>query len=174
MKNVVIAVLTGLTLASCSKSEVPESLTTLQSEVTEAMNMLSNLDSASIAEQYNKVKPYFEYLSTTDYDSTLKDVYIKDLTWLDRYQRAIFKWQGKHRSHLMELEESASQLKDLTHDAIYNQIDTNELRIFIKQERNAIEGVLRNIRTRGGEILFYGNGADSMATRLDSIFPDIQ
>lgn len=174
MKNVVLVLLAGLTLTSCSKNEVPETLVTLQGEVTEAMDMLSNLDSVSIAEQYNKVKPYYEYLTTIEYDSTLKDIYIKDLTWLDRYQRAIYKWKGKHSSHMIELKESASQLADLAHDAVYNQVDTNELRIFIKQERNAIEGVLRNIRSRGGEILYYGNGVDSMVTRLDSIFPDIQ
>lgn len=174
MKKIGLAAIAAISLTACSKVETPEVFNELQGEVTEALDMMSHLDSASIAEQYNKVKPYFEYLSSTEFDSTRKDIYIKDLTWLDRYQRAIYKWKGQSASNLAKLQESASQLNDLSHDIIYDKVDTAQLRNFIRQERFAIEGVLRSVHERGGEILYYGEGVDSMLTRLDSLLPDVQ
>lgn len=170
--SALLLVLFGIT--SCQKSEVPPALVQLQNEVNESMEKLEGLDSASIANQFSKVQPYFDYLTQTEFDSALTEVYIKDLTWLDRYHRAIQKWANRQESHLNELQTSASQLSDLAHDAVYEKIDTSALNIYIQQERLAIEGVLRNIQDRGGEILYYNRNVDSMLTRLDSILPNLK
>ncbi|NVK27125.1 MAG: hypothetical protein HWE14_03720 [Flavobacteriia bacterium] len=170
MKYIALLAL-SLTLAACnSKPDVPEEVETLHLEVKDAYALLNRLDSATIEESFSKVRPYYEQLKSTDFDSTLKEVYIYDLTWMDRYQRAIHKWNIQVNENASQLEESLSQLEDLKAVIEQGDLDSAEIATYYEQERLAVQQFLDYTRDRAGEIMSYSKGVDSMKTRLDSIF----
>ncbi|KAB2810342.1 hypothetical protein [Phaeocystidibacter luteus] len=173
MKYIALLAL-ALSIVSCnSKQEVPEEVETLHREVVDAYALLNELDSATIHESYAKVRPYYERLKTTDFDSTLKEVYIYDLTWMDRYQRAIHKWNIQLKESAAELKESISQLEDLKAVIQQGDLDSAEIAMYYEQERLAVQQFLDHTRDRAGEIMSYSKGVDSMKTRLDSIFSNL-
>lgn len=174
MRLLSLAAIFALVLASCTKEEVPSELSDLNTRVQNATSLMSHLDSTTIEAGFSKVEPYYMHLKTSEFDSTLKDIYIYDQTWMDRYSRAIYKWRSQARLNEVKLAESTTQIADLIHDIENGLLDSTQIRTFIRQEQLEIAGVLDHVETRGGEIQFYAAGADSMATRLDSIFPDIK
>lgn len=174
MRKLALIASLPLLLISCNEnSPVPSEFSQLNDDVQYADSLNTLLDSASIWSNFDEVKPYYLYLSSSDFDSALADVYIQDLTWLDRYQRALGKWRGKQRIHTVQLDEALTRLDNLKHDIQYDIIDAEKAQTYIEQERSVIQGMLDEINARGGEILFYSNGVDSMKTRLDSIFPNL-
>lgn len=174
MRKLTALAILSIFLTACNGNHpVPSEFNTLHSEVEYADSLNTLLDSNSIWTTFNKVKPYYLYLSSTDFDSSLADVYIHDLTWLDRYQRALGKWRGKYRMHTVQLDEALSRLDNLKHDIQYDLLEAEQVSTYIEQERSVIQGMLDEINARGGEILYYSNDVDSMQTRLDSIFPNL-
>lgn len=173
MRTVLYSILIITAVACSGNSEVPQELTDLQNRVAHADSLSQELDSATIWGTFNKVKPYYLYLSSTDFDSSLAEVYIRDLTWLDRYQRALGKWRNKTRIHEVQLEESMVRLQQLQHDIEYNLLDPETASTYIGQEELVVRAMLKEITERGGEILYYAEGADSMQTRLSEIFPEL-
>lgn len=169
---VILAGLAGCT--TISEENLPQEFKYLKTDVASAQEALTDLDSAAIWSNFEKVKPYYEYLKTEEFDSTLREVYINDLTWINRYEKALQKWGKRTRVYTHQLELSAAQLEDLGHDLQHELIDSTEAQTFIQTEKQVIQGVIMDIQDRYGEIGFYAANLDSMTARLDSIFPDIE
>lgn len=174
MKKLSLVLISAALATACAKTEVPAELDTLKSDVDQALETLSGIDSAYIAESFGRLEPYFNHLRTSEFDSSMAEVYISDLTWMDRYQRALSKWQGRVRQNEAVLEESRSQLNALIHDIRYDVIDTANIAEYIRQERLTVQNALEYVQERGGEIQYYSTRVDSMYQRLDSIFPSLQ
>lgn len=174
MKRLIVLFAICTMAVSCTDLQpVPRAFNDLKNDITYADSLNNLLDSNTIWSTFNKVKPYYLYLSTTEFDSSLAQVYIKDLTWLDRYQRALGKWGTKYRMHTVQLSDALIRLDNLSHDIQYGILDSATANTYTTQERSVVQNMIDEINTRGGEILYYANGVDSMQARLDSIFPNL-
>lgn len=173
MRKLALLAIPALLLTACGKTEIPEELKSLQTEVNSAQVIIDQLDSASSWATYNRVYPYYEHLKTTDFDSTLKEVYIKDLTWLDRYRSAFSKWNSKVRVNRTEIAEASERISNLVHDVEHGMIPMDTAMIYISQERTVVQGYLNDVQSRGNQVLTFGSDVDSMQTRLKEFFPEI-
>lgn len=168
--SLIAPILAAVALTSCSEVEVPQQLTELQGRVKSAREELIQLDSAAVWAEFDVVRGYYEELKNAEFDSTLKEVYISDLTWLNRYERALSKLTSRKSALMMELDKSTEQVSNLIHDARKSILDSGQVNAFVQDERLAIQPAIDFVLNRAGEIRFYANDVDSMKTRLDSIF----
>ncbi len=176
MKKLVLFI-SVVSLTACntlSEEELPESFRFLKEDVASAQESLNLLDSSKVWGDFEKIRPYYDHLKSTEFDSAMTEVYIKDLTWMNRYERALQKWGTRTEGYVYQIERSAKQLEDLGHDLQHQLLDSTEMNTFIETEHQAIDQIVRDIQERGGEIFFYSEKVDSMKARLDSIFPDIE
>lgn len=168
MKKGFLASIALLTLAACTKpTAVENDAHALRDKVVQAQNDLNAVDSTQMESAFEKLNTHLNWIKDMPFDSTKKEFYTYNVTWLERTQANLRKFRKQVPDMKVELNKSISQMDALINDIHNNLLDTADARLYLQQEEQSIYHVLRVAKERADNAAWSISRTDSIAAWFD-------